>query len=402
MTGEWEGFCAMCASRDHCGDLQVYEVAGAAAVHVGELESVRLCTPCFAFVLETMTGAVHRSEHEPVDLHQPGRSAAECPARGCEVCHSTLDERPAFGIVLASNEPGLAPAPLARLRQQHVQHRVCANCLDWLRDVVDQESASRWANRRGADDPRGGMPVDVRYRVVSVGLSLEDEELLREIVAELGYRYVESAENLPTNSEVVRFVAASEDGLATAVANSLPITERVRTVVVSDAATLADAVEALRLGAADLLASPLSRQQISGQFDRLADPFAVSSRDEKTGLPSYWRRSRFGLSCWELDVTPAPGSGPLETFLVLRRFLRGYDRIGVRDDGTLPTMVYCSDDHIEGVVQRMRRLLGPATQITIAGRAPADGASTGGLDGANPRPALSRAFFGKRQVRRAG
>ncbi|MGE5596458.1 MAG: hypothetical protein ACM3S1_10555, partial [Hyphomicrobiales bacterium] len=93
-------------------------------------------------------------------------------------------------------------------------------------------------------------------------------------------------------------------------------------------------------------------------------------------------------------------SASLDTFLVLRRFLRGYDRVGVASDGTLPAMIYCRAEHIDGVVQRMRTLLGPSAEVAIRGHAKVDSSAEAG-EAPRPRVAAS-AFFGKRLARRAG
>jgi hypothetical protein len=128
----------------------------------------------------------------------------------------------------------------------------------------------------------------------------------------------------------------------------------------------------------------------------------VSGRNEATGLPSYWMRPRFGLPCHLVEVVPPAGEGSLDVFLVLRRFLRGYDRVGIADDGSLPAILYCSDEHIDGVVRRMRRLLGVGYQVRVLGRAGAEGQVPQDDPAAHRRPVLAAAFFGRAQARRMG
>lgn len=402
MPEEWDGYCAICASRDHCGDLRVHRLAPDAD---DGLESVRLCTPCFAFVVESLAGAVTRPESAPGGLHLPDRHTAGLPDGGCEVCHASLRVQPAFllSLIPAVESPG--PGPLLRFIGHPIEHRACGSCLDWFRDVIDQESACRWANRRRGDVTPGDTPAGARYRVASEGLDDRDAALVRDVVKDLGYVALPrpGGHGIFARDEVVYFVGAGEDGAATRFTEALPITERVRVIVVAGAAHIADATAALRAGAADLLATPLSRQQITGAFDRLADQFAVTGRDESTGLAVYWLKPRFGLPCFELEVRPPAGNDPLETFLVLRRFLRGYDRIGVTSGGTLPAIVYCGAEHIAGVVTRMHRLLGEGYRIAITGSALAGADDTSGDNEAPHRPAFaSGVFFGKRLSRRAG
>lgn len=401
MPETWDGYCAICASRDHCGDLRVRQLSPGAE---NRLERVRLCTPCFAFVVESLRAAVSRTESAAGDLHLPDRHTAERPDGGCEVCHANLQIQPAFALSLEPAVESPGPGPLLRFIGHPAEHRACGSCLDWFRDIVDQESASRWANRRRSDLTPGAAPTGSRFRVTSEGLDERDAALLRDVVKDLGYVAlpIVQRDGIFPRDEIVYFVGAGPNGDATHFTESLPITERVRVVVVAAAAHLADATAALRAGAADLLATPLSRQQITGAFDRLADPFAVTGRDESTGLPVYWLKPRFGLPCFELEVQPLTGDEPLETFLVLRRFLRGYDRIGVTSGGALPAIIYCGAEHIAGVVTRMHRLLGEGYRIAITGSALAGAEEQPGDPDVSHRPAFaSGVFFGKRFSRRA-
>src|SRR5690606_17753013 len=63
MAGNWDGFCAMCASSDRCGTLHI------ARDGAGELQRVQVCTPCFALIAETLTAVVERPGGVASDLH---------------------------------------------------------------------------------------------------------------------------------------------------------------------------------------------------------------------------------------------------------------------------------------------------------------------------------------------
>ena len=401
MSDEWDGFCAVCASRDYCGDLRIHELDERRRAEHGELQRVRLCTPCFAFVAESLGAGVRRTEGSAGELHLPERVRSASPGDGCEVCHRA-ELWDGVAVLLEVADDAASPAPLSRLHDVARAHRLCPGCLGWFRDVLDQESASRWGNRRREGEPRGGAPVDVNYRATAHGLAPKDHELVAETVTNLGYTFADGGEGDPARDEHVYFVAAGPGRYAAAFTDALPVTERVRVIVVASADHLADAGEALRLGAADLLAAPLSRQQITGAFDRLADPFAVSGRDETTGLSTYWMRPRFGLTCHLVEVTPPAGERSLDVFLVLRRFLRGYDRIGIASDGSLPALVYCSDERLDGVVRRMRILLGSNYGVAVLGRADGDALPPADDPAAHRRPVLAAAFFGRSISRRAG
>lgn len=388
MAGNWDGFCAMCASSDRCGTLHI------ARDGAGELQRVQVCTPCFALIAETLTAVVERPGGVASDLHVPERAAVAVPG-GCDICHGLAGET-AFDVRLEAAVTPASPAPLTRLYTTSRSHRVCEGCLSWFRDLLGQESATRWTNRRAAHDPRGSAPADLRYRAVCHGLSDAERELVREAAAHLGHSFENDPREIDAPEERVYFVAAGSRRQAFVFTNSLPITERVRVVVVASPEHVQDAADALRYGAADLLAAPLSRQQITGAFDRLADPLAVKSRDEATGLPVYWLRPRFGLPAHLVEVRPPHGADGLDVFLVLRRFLRGYDRIGMATDGSLPVIIYCSDEHIDGIVRRMELLLGPGYDVTVRGRAPADEPLEPG-GGSQPAwsSVLGRMYFGR-------
>ena len=335
--------CAVCGSGDRCGTLHI---SGS-----GEPARVHLCTPCFALVAETLAAAVERPGEAARDLHLPERAAAHSPGKPCDVCHGPAGDV-TFRVALEAERTSRS-------------HHLCEGCLGWFRDVVEQEAATRPANRRRQRDPGGAAPVDLRYRALCYGLSETDRQLVREAAGHLGHAFENDPVQLGTVEERVYFVAAGSRREAFTLADSLPITERVRVVVVASPEHLQDAADALRHGAADLLAAPLTRQQVTGAFDRLADPLAVRARDEATGLPVHWLRPRFGLPAHLVEVRPPAGERGLDVFLVLRRFLRGHDRIGVANDGSLHVIVYCSDTHIGGIVRRMRRLLGTQYAVTV-------------------------------------
>ena len=45
-----------------------------------------------------------------------------------------------------------------------------------------------------------------------------------------------------------------------------------------------------------------------------------------------------------------------EAVMYARRYLRGYDRVGVDDHGNLRLQVYCPDDHLPLVLNRLQTL----------------------------------------------
>jgi len=395
MRNDWDGYCAICASRDYCGDL--YLEQGLDQSESASLESLRLCTPCFAVVREALEQAVTRSG-ESARVHLPDRTREWRREGGCDVCYGE-PEGSVFALHLLPDDAGAVLAPIRRLSEHGHHYTLCSSCVQWFREVVDQESATRWGNRRAGDEP-ATVSHDVHYRIVPVGLDPRDVATLRETVEPFGHMVVDGPGDGRT--VVVYLVAAGQSGEAAEFVGGLQAVDRVRTVIVTEAAQLRDAVWALRAGAGDLLVAPVSRQQVLGMLDRLNDQFAVSGRDERTGLPAYYVRPRFGLPCHLVVVQPPPNVDPMDAVILLRRFLRGYDRIGVTSSGDVPVNIYCGDEHIEGVTRRIRTLFGPSYRIEVRDHAAPNEHEPipGVIDALKPGISAS-AFFGKRLGKRA-
>lgn len=117
----------------------------------------------------------------------------------------------------------------------------------------------------------------------------------------------------------------------------------------------------MRAGAADILASPLSPQQISGAFDRVYDAAMPRDRDTATGLRIF-RREHFGprydLPCFPVTLALRPKDDVPALILLLRRFLRGYDRLGIDQEGRLIALLYVAPENAATVVNRMSKVLG--------------------------------------------
>lgn len=388
MAGNWDQHCAICASQDIRGELCVVHERGPEQARAREeLEVVRLCTCCFGFVAEAHQAAAGGpSGLQPWDDLAPPRDR---PTVGCcSVCAGPLQTE-AFAVELTPHPSADTDAPLRRLVDHPSRYRLCRSCLAWTRELLDTESVAHWGRRRGADPASANGPLPGKG--AALGLDGADRETARATLVGLGAAWDSAAPTAAAGATTVQFVEAGRGGEATAFVRGLPWADRRRVVVVARPATLDDAAGALRAGAGDLLASPLSRQQVAGALDRISGD-ADWPRDPATGLPQYALEPRFGLPAHLLRIEVPPGSTPLDTVLVLRRFLRGYDRVSARGDD-IEVHVYCPGDHLGAVVRRVARLLGAAYRIEACGMADVPEAAT--PTAASPLPAAASAFFGR-------
>ena len=75
---------------------------------------------------------------------------------------------------------------------------------------------------------------------------------------------------------------------------------------------------------------------------------------------------RYNLPCFPISLILRPGDDVPSLILLLRRFLRGYDRIGVDERGRLMALVYVPLEHADGVLGRMGKVLGERVRLEIA------------------------------------
>jgi hypothetical protein len=175
-----------------------------------------------------------------------------------------------------------------------------------------------------------------------------------------------SLARFPTDGSAVLFIAAGKLDRATTVVRAVPQRIRSHCVVVARLDHMADAVGALSLGAADLLVAPLSPQQVTGAFDRIGDP-GRAAKDPATGLRILdgATQARFGYPGHAIRVRPSHPEDLLSTVLMLRRYLRGYDSVGVDGNGAAVAVVYCPADHVQAVMQRMPVFLGDRVKLEM-------------------------------------
>ncbi|MCC6380922.1 MAG: hypothetical protein IT304_00360 [Dehalococcoidia bacterium] len=358
MSDSWDGYCSLCATRDHGGEVRFGPLVAAADE---DGLALTLCWPCYSFAVAALDVAARR---EVAVEAWPGLPERLAPpgAGGCDLCGQAASENATSVSATPSNPAGGRPTA--------AHYRSCPACLSWFQELLNDESLARMGRRGHAGE--GQPPPGGRLQGFGVGLTFEDDEVVRQALAAMGHTYsTSSAREAPYaagDPHALLFVAAGPTADAAAVLDAIPRADRGRTVVVARQGQAFAAMEALRRGGGDLLAAPLSRWQVAGTLHRLEDREAVAGRDPVTGLPVYRALARFGFPCQVLAVRPGPGVPSVDVFLSLRRFLRGYDRIGMNVDGTIPVHLYCEDAGVQRVVQRLGMLLGCSCAITVRER----------------------------------
>ncbi|MCK9517830.1 MAG: hypothetical protein M0R74_02205 [Dehalococcoidia bacterium] len=277
-------------------------------------------------------------------------AAAEQHVRehACEFCRAPLS--------VAAEVVEVIPAPCRSRERSSAtlrQHRLCHACAAWTRSILHDPSAITGAGTRAGEGPLGHWHRAPLANVVATALLPRDAFVVRQGVADAGGRsavlQVDDASRI-AHAGHVTFVAASRLGRAGRLVALLPRELRRHVIVVARFDCLADAVEALRLGAGDLLASPLSPQQVVGALERVAQP--DGPRDHATGLPVLVE-----TDAPFLRFHTVPGVSVIETALLVRRFVRGYDEVGLNEAGEVVARLRCPAGHLPAAAARLRVVL---------------------------------------------
>lgn len=246
--------------------------------------------------------------------------------------------------------------------------RVCRQCYQWWVNALHDPSCilgTSWRANEGAQgewiNPGHGDAVGYRLRE-------RDAQIVRTTVEAAGrtFRVARFARmGAPAADEVV-FVAAGSKDRATRFVDVLPLSARSRLVIVTQPDQLEDAGAALKLGASEILASPLSPQQVIGAFVRSGRQF--TGRDPQSGLPIIGQPvSAYGLGCIRFTVAVRQPSQLLELALLTRRFLRGYDEVGSNGQGGLTINIYCDTAYQSRVAERLSLWLGRGVDVVATG-----------------------------------
>lgn len=369
MTSE---ICALCASGQPGGELafrREHHSHGETWVAGPLLASTRMCPTCFRWADSLMDTAAS-GEGATNLLGLPGRvEGTHRDPRRCAYCHSALGSE-AFALDLVPTGRPLLRTALLRSFGPVRQQRICRQCHAWWRVTLAHPASIQGLSWRQAEGGPGGWVASASFDVLAEGLGARDLEILTRTVTSMGHQAAvvpSVAAVAPLEPRAVLFVAANRRNRAAMAAASLDPADRGRLCVVATPETLADALEAMRLGAGDFVASPLSPQQVTGAFDRINEP-EPGLRDVETGLPlagTHQAHDRFGFPANAIDVQLPGGEDPGQAALLVRRYVRGYDRIAVHGRGGLRVTAYCPPEHAATVAARLVLVLGERARATV-------------------------------------
>lgn len=327
-----------------------------------------LCGACFGWFGSLLRATAMGTPQKPVGAPL----ASETPAPkgdACDLCHAHL-LGDSFAVELVPSHREMIRRDLFRFDSRLRQYRLCGGCLAWAKSV-----------EYDGGNPEADQELTPYTGDACTGFLLPGDDISLEYYAHAtnrSYRRAARRSEIRTRQPGEYFFVASGIGRQAAeVIELMNPEERARTFVVARFEALADAHEALAKGAAELLASPLSPHQISGAFQRARER-AAGQRTPRTadGLPSLQTGpDRPGRPGQSLSLT-APRHATMETAWMLRRFLRGDDRIGFGQRDGLMAQVFCPDEHLNAVRARLAHLIGERTVVKELGRTAAAAPAT--------------------------
>ena len=327
--------CDRCGGPNVCGELLVrieQQRPDQGWTTTRLVQKRDFCEECFAALSQTVRqAAVGVSEAGMLGYPVPERASVSAHGLNCGLCRARLGDE-AFGIDLVPTERHSVKRGKLRNGGAIQQHRVCFQCRTWCQTVANNGAAGQTTVARSAEGPFGawfaGEPTDS----VALGLSERDAFVISSVALDAGRAFRIGEAGTGTGPGESLFIAASTGTRARRLIENLVSTrERAKVVVVGRPDTLDDAFEALRLGAGDLLVSPLSPQQVTGAYRRSQEAQAGAARDPRSGLRVYGSElPLFGMPANGIKVTLKSPKLLFQTALVLRRFVRGGDGSGSR------------------------------------------------------------------------
>lgn len=373
--------CAICGESGVAGDLalrrEVFNASGATWQVVQPLLAAALCRGCFARANSLAAIAADPARQLAGMLGVPPAvsGGGVLNGRQCDYCKAEVGTE-AYGLELLPRGRTFVRTSLFRHTGEIRQQRLCLMCYGWWRATLFDTSAVSGTGVRRLEGPTGGWLSTVAFPTCGVGLHPRDAFTIARVLEPFAIPLVDLPGGaVPAGYEgQVVFIAADRHAPARDVIRALSPAERTRTVLVGRLDCLDDVRECLRLGVSELLASPLSPQQVEGAFHRVSHE-AAPAIDPVLGLPLLRDgQPRFGLPAQHFRVA-GPGDDALALALILRRFVRGYDRIGGDGEGGVVLCVYCEDEHVPAVLRRLKTVLGERTVLTPMPREEGDRAA---------------------------
>ena len=365
---------------DRCGAMPIYgELIVRAEVHRVDrlwatsktIERHGLCRPCFDRIASAATAAAQGIVSPAWPGLPPQVETAPSDYAHCNFCRSSLPPQ-AIGVDIVPMTTEFVRRSLYRHHGSIQQHRVCRQCYAWTMTLIREDPEVRGYSRRAYEAGLATWYEDVARDTWVCGLIERDATIIKSVCqqASRAYRPIELADIrfLPHTGTHVAFLEAGQ-GRALRALKALPEAERARVIVIARPDTIEEAMDALALGAGDVAVSPLSREQVAGSFERVGD-IAQRQRHAPTGMAIYAddEPGAYGLPSNTLEITLPRAETIRNGFLRLRRFLRGYDRVGVSTNGALRAVVYSPCEYAPRIVDRIQMAIGEGTTVRVVGQ----------------------------------
>jgi hypothetical protein len=341
-------------------------------VSSGAPERRPLCGDCYEWVEGLMALVTGGEGHAPLGTPFSATRSRVLDGKRCDYCQVWMTS-PSYTASLVPYERELVrrassrPSLLRHVGQLR-SNRICSQCYLWWRSTLDDNSTMKGTGYREGEGTVGGWLGTVAYDACSVYLDRRDEDTLRLTVEAMGFDYapitIGDVRRLVNPSQVV-FVGASPDGHASELVSSRARALIRSTVVVARSDSASDVQSAVMAGVGDFLISPLTPQQVSGAFDRISDPAWAAHRHKENGLAVIAKpEARHGLPCHRIRAEASKEFEFWTACLLLRRAVRGYDRVGVDEKGNLCLLVYCPQEHLERTMSRLSRVFTGLMRLT--------------------------------------
>lgn len=348
--------CMLCRAPENAAALHVVQEDRGAA---GKWRPIReaahhtLCQPCQEWV------------------HGQLRPILGSGDNACQLCSAELQDSFVVEVVANASRGGRSG-----LVKDTSRTRVCLQCFRWWLVTFRDSSAVFGAGSRAEEGPTGGWRGAISYDVESDQLSDRDRDVLETTVTTMGSQYLgELSPDSVLSGLLFLHVDGSERALDL-LGTSASLASR--TIVVSRQDGVENAMKCLRVGARDLLASPLTPNQVASAFER--EHRGTNVERHQSGLTFVDGGKSVGAHCQQghlFRVQPS-GESMESAYLTLRRFLRAYDLVGVDSSGHLAVRLFCEAGQSQGVVARIQALMAceisegvtaKAIQIRLATRA---------------------------------
>lgn len=241
--------------------------------------------------------------------------------------------------------------------------RLCNLCLSWWRTTIAHPLTLLGVGTRRLEGPPGGWLNLGHGDAATLGLLPRDVAIVATTMEADGADHRAVHRKFQPSPTEMLFVAAGKASRAATFVRGVEPSVRRRIAVVALMDHLADAAEALQAGASELLATPLSPQQVVGAFARVNAPVRPP-KDTSTGLPILTGAAHaVGGSCLAFSVATKTTRQLLESALLARRALRGYDAVGTDGNGNLLMYVYAEAVNQERIRSRLKLVFGKGADV---------------------------------------